>query len=160
MRKKIPRRDYNLSAEVPDFDQSESPSGIMGSSFSVPWQIPGPSHLPATADSVGFDSPIAQELPKNIDYLEAWLQNHSDHPYPTEEETQELCYDTGLSASQVSDWMMNASYFVYQVLFRVLVKYANQFFFFALRPDVVYNYKRWIPRRIGQFSRVSVVFSC
>ncbi|KAK7436220.1 Homeobox protein tos8 [Stygiomarasmius scandens] len=112
-KKKIPRRGYILSAEVPEFNQSESPSGTMGSSVSVPWQISGPSHLPATASSslVRFDSPIARELPKNIDYIEAWLQSHSDHPYPTEEETQELCYDTGLSASQVSDWMMNASYF-------------------------------------------------
>ncbi|KAK7434531.1 Homeobox protein tos8 [Stygiomarasmius scandens] len=110
MRKKKTQKTLkHLSAEAPD-NQSERSSDTMGSSTSVPWQIPGSSHLPGTANSVGFDSPIARELPKNIDYLEAWLLNHSGHL--TEEEIQKFCYDTGLSTSQVSDWMMNASYFV------------------------------------------------
>lgn len=49
------------------------------------------------------------KLPKETtDYLKAWLHRHSDHPYPSEEEKKQLCLATGLSMSQVSNWMINA----------------------------------------------------
>ncbi|KIJ60285.1 hypothetical protein HYDPIDRAFT_32405 [Hydnomerulius pinastri MD-312] len=49
------------------------------------------------------------KLPKETtDYLKAWLHRHSDHPYPSEEEKKQLCHATGLSMSQVSNWMINA----------------------------------------------------
>ncbi|KZP19276.1 hypothetical protein FIBSPDRAFT_1045637 [Athelia psychrophila] len=49
------------------------------------------------------------KLPKETtDYLKAWLHRHSDHPYPSEEEKKQLCMATGLSMSQVSNWMINA----------------------------------------------------
>lgn len=48
------------------------------------------------------------KLPKETtDYLKAWLHRHSDHPYPSEEEKKQLCHATGLSMSQVSNWMIN-----------------------------------------------------
>ncbi|KAF8895304.1 hypothetical protein BD779DRAFT_716304 [Infundibulicybe gibba] len=49
------------------------------------------------------------KLPKETtDYLKSWLHRHSDHPYPSEEEKKQLCHATGLSMSQVSNWMINA----------------------------------------------------
>ena len=49
------------------------------------------------------------KLPKETtDFLKAWLHRHSDHPYPSEEEKKQLCHATGLSMSQVSNWMINA----------------------------------------------------
>lgn len=49
------------------------------------------------------------KLPKPVtDYLKDWLHRHSDHPYPSEEEKKQLCNATGLSMSQVSNWMINA----------------------------------------------------
>ncbi|KAF8811957.1 hypothetical protein BYT27DRAFT_7221273 [Phlegmacium glaucopus] len=49
------------------------------------------------------------KLPKETtDYLKAWLHRHSDHPYASEEEKKQLCHATGLSMSQVSNWMINA----------------------------------------------------
>ncbi|KAF9554341.1 hypothetical protein CPC08DRAFT_712973 [Agrocybe pediades] len=49
------------------------------------------------------------KTPKEItDFLEAWLHRHSDHPYPSEEEKNQLCHATGLSMSQLSNWMINA----------------------------------------------------
>ncbi|KAF8635975.1 hypothetical protein AX15_000139 [Amanita polypyramis BW_CC] len=49
------------------------------------------------------------KLPKETtDFLKAWLHRHSDHPYPSEEEKKQLCNATGLSMSQVSNWMINA----------------------------------------------------
>jgi hypothetical protein len=50
------------------------------------------------------------KLPKHVtDYLKEWLHLHSDHPYPSEEEKKQLCHTTGLSMSQVSNWMINVS---------------------------------------------------
>jgi len=50
------------------------------------------------------------KLPKETtDYLKAWLHRHSDHPYPSEEEKKQLSSATGLSMSQVSNWMINVS---------------------------------------------------
>ncbi|KAK7434530.1 Homeobox protein tos8 [Stygiomarasmius scandens] len=48
------------------------------------------------------------KLPKETtDYLKAWLHKHTENPYPTEEEMQQLCHATGLSMPQVSNWMIN-----------------------------------------------------
>lgn len=50
------------------------------------------------------------KLPKpTTDFLKDWLHRHSDHPYPSEEEKKQLCLATGLSMSQVSNWMINVS---------------------------------------------------
>ncbi|TFL03219.1 hypothetical protein BDV98DRAFT_419836 [Pterulicium gracile] len=49
------------------------------------------------------------KLPKETtDFLKSWLHRHSDHPYPSEDEKKQLCHATGLSMSQVSNWMINA----------------------------------------------------
>ncbi|KAH7103298.1 homeobox KN domain-containing protein [Auriculariales sp. MPI-PUGE-AT-0066] len=49
------------------------------------------------------------KLPKaTTEYLKDWLHKHADHPYPTEDEKKRLCAVTGLSMSQVSNWMINA----------------------------------------------------
>jgi hypothetical protein len=52
------------------------------------------------------------KLPKPVtDYLKDWLHRHSDHPYPSEDEKKQLCQATGLSMSQVSNWMINVGPF-------------------------------------------------
>lgn len=53
---------------------------------------------------------IRGKLPKaTTDYLKAWLYLHCDHPYPNDEEKRQLCIATGLSLSQLSNWMVNVS---------------------------------------------------
>ncbi|KAF2675186.1 hypothetical protein BT63DRAFT_420407 [Microthyrium microscopicum] len=42
-----------------------------------------------------------------IKTLKGWIDAHSDNPYPSEEEKEELGTRTGLSASQVSNWFAN-----------------------------------------------------
>ncbi|KAJ8583887.1 hypothetical protein M405DRAFT_699015, partial [Rhizopogon salebrosus TDB-379] len=44
---------------------------------------------------------------ETADPLKAWLHRHSDHPYPSEAEERQLSSATGLSMSQVSNWMIN-----------------------------------------------------
>ncbi|KAF7345413.1 Homeobox domain-containing protein [Mycena venus] len=65
----------------------------------------------STVSSTLVDRPQRKrgKLPKETtDFLKAWLHRHSDHPYPSEEEKKQLCHATGLSMSQVSNWMINA----------------------------------------------------
>ncbi|RVX70849.1 hypothetical protein B0A52_06005 [Exophiala mesophila] len=40
--------------------------------------------------------------------LKQWLADHSDHPYPTEREKDELKQLTGLKRSQIANWLANA----------------------------------------------------
>lgn len=74
--------------------------------------VSSPSRSPQTMPpSTLVDRPQRKrgKLPKETtDYLKAWLHRHSDHPYPSEEEKKQLCHATGLSMSQVSNWMINA----------------------------------------------------
>ncbi|KAH8895002.1 hypothetical protein GQ53DRAFT_73409 [Thozetella sp. PMI_491] len=48
-------------------------------------------------------------LPKETtDKLRAWFMAHLGHPYPTEDEKQELMRQTGLQMNQISNWFINA----------------------------------------------------
>lgn len=40
--------------------------------------------------------------------LTEWIVNHSDHPYPTEQEKDDLRQKTGLSETQMNNWFANA----------------------------------------------------
>ncbi|KAK4074334.1 transcriptional regulator family: Homeodomain [Trichoderma harzianum] len=48
-------------------------------------------------------------LPKETtDKLRSWFHAHLTHPYPTEDEKQELVRQTGLQMNQISNWFINA----------------------------------------------------
>ncbi|PLB48913.1 putative homeobox and C2H2 transcription factor [Aspergillus steynii IBT 23096] len=40
--------------------------------------------------------------------LKTWLQDHKDHPYPNDQEKDELKLRTGLKRSQICNWLANA----------------------------------------------------
>ncbi|KAK7048104.1 homeobox domain-containing protein [Favolaschia claudopus] len=91
------------------------PSGAVGGHpYPMPPapSLPSPNRSPqSAASSTLVDRPQRKrgKLPKETtDFLKAWLHRHSDHPYPSEEEKKQLCHATGLSMSQVSNWMINA----------------------------------------------------
>jgi len=49
------------------------------------------------------------KLPESaIKMLREWLFQHIYHPYPTEDEKNELCLQTELSLNQVNNWFINA----------------------------------------------------
>ncbi|TFK48630.1 hypothetical protein OE88DRAFT_1713800 [Heliocybe sulcata] len=94
----------NSSYNVPGSPQSSSvPSiSVTASPSRSPQQIPQSSLVERPPRKRG-------KLPKHVtDFLKDWLHRHSDHPYPSEEEKKQLCHATGLSMSQVSNWMINA----------------------------------------------------
>lgn len=106
-------QDYAFASNSPSLNTTNSP---------VPSATPAPattssptSRSPPSAPSSALaERPMRKrgKLPKETtDYLKAWLHRHSDHPYPSEEEKKQLCNATGLSMSQVSNWMINVRIF-------------------------------------------------
>ncbi|TAQ86702.1 hypothetical protein B7494_g4973 [Chlorociboria aeruginascens] len=61
---------------------------------------------------VGHDSKPRKRrgnLPKETtDILRAWFLQHLNHPYPTEDEKQQLMKKTNLQMNQISNWFINA----------------------------------------------------
>lgn len=51
---------------------------------------------------------IARFSREVVRVLKTWLSEHSEHPYPTEQEKDELERKTGLKRSQISNWLANA----------------------------------------------------
>ncbi|KAG1743240.1 uncharacterized protein EDB91DRAFT_1081187 [Suillus paluster] len=112
-----PKDDWNFPNQ--DYPFSSNSTSLNTTSSPVPSAAPPPATTssptrspPAPAPSSTLvDRPMRKrgKLPKETtDYLKAWLHRHSDHPYPSEEEKKQLCHATGLSMSQVSNWMINA----------------------------------------------------
>ncbi|VDC04603.1 unnamed protein product [Peniophora sp. CBMAI 1063] len=78
-------------------------------SGSNPSPSPNPSPVAPASSLVDRPQKKRGKLPKpTTDFLKDWLHRHADHPYPSEEEKKQLCAATGLSMSQVSNWMINA----------------------------------------------------
>ncbi|KAJ7645651.1 hypothetical protein DFH06DRAFT_1425561 [Mycena polygramma] len=95
-----------------DFPLPSGPGGVQQYPMPPAPALNSPNRSPQSAPSSTLvDRPQRKrgKLPKETtDFLKAWLHRHSDHPYPSEEEKKQLCHATGLSMSQVSNWMINA----------------------------------------------------
>lgn len=104
----FPNNDFVLPSANPSSYSPTMPSPAPSISVAN-----SPARSPPTVPSSTLaDRPQRKrgKLPKETtDYLKAWLHRHSDHPYPSEEEKKQLCHVTGLSMSQVSNWMINVS---------------------------------------------------
>jgi hypothetical protein len=61
---------------------------------------PGEERVKKGAAAARFPGAVSQAL-KN------WMLQHIDHPYPTDEEKELLKQQTGLSISQITNWMAN-----------------------------------------------------
>ncbi|KAH9922646.1 uncharacterized protein B0H18DRAFT_956176 [Fomitopsis serialis] len=114
----FPSNDFNMHppTSAPSYPSTPSTSAsAMASSASAPNMsgTSSPTRSPQSAASAAslVERPPRKrgKLPKPVtDFLKDWLHRHSDHPYPSEEEKKQLCHATGLSMSQVSNWMINA----------------------------------------------------
>ncbi|KAF2732358.1 Homeodomain-like protein [Polyplosphaeria fusca] len=61
------------------------------------------------ADPNSFNRKRRGNLPKEAtQILKAWFQSHRVSPYPSEDEKNQLCQQTGLTLNQVSNWFINA----------------------------------------------------
>ena len=107
----FPNNEFGIPSGNPSYSTSmpSAPSSIA--------VAPSPSRSPQSVpNSALVDRPQQRKrgkLPKETtDFLKAWLHRHSDHPYPSEEEKKQLCHVTGLSMSQVSNWMINVHFHI------------------------------------------------
>jgi hypothetical protein len=105
----------------PEEERSLTSLNFMLPSTSIDTIVSHPSQTPSLASALSstrvapgasslVDSPRRRPaaIPKpTTDVLKNWLHRHSDHPYPSEDEKKQLCAATGLSMSQVSNWMIN-----------------------------------------------------
>ncbi|KAH8818979.1 hypothetical protein DL96DRAFT_144732 [Flagelloscypha sp. PMI_526] len=115
-----PPQGRPLSAGMPKsndwaFPPAPDPAYMLPGAASGGYHHPGPYRSPGMPNSVPSSTLVDRpqrkrgKLPKETtDFLKAWLHRHADHPYPSEEEKKQLCHATGLSMSQVSNWMINA----------------------------------------------------
>jgi hypothetical protein len=96
---------------LPSGNSSYSPTMPSATPSIAVSNSPSRSPLPPPTSTLVDRPPRKRgKLPKETtDFLKAWLHRHSDHPYPSEEEKKQLCHATGLSMSQVSNWMINVS---------------------------------------------------
>ncbi|KAK4459015.1 pah5 homeobox protein encoded by the pah5 protein [Cladorrhinum samala] len=103
-----PSRVQSLSlSSVQSFDRAPfSPNGGYGSSYH--------DYMRSEMAAMGMNGESKQRkrrgnLPKETtDKLRAWFVAHLHHPYPTEDEKQELMRQTGLQMNQISNWFINA----------------------------------------------------
>ena len=101
----FPNPDFVLSSSNPPFMTPPAPAFVLSNSQ------PKPPQLVTCSSLVDRPQRKRGKLSKETtDYLKAWLYRHSDHPYPSEDEKKQLCHATGLSMSQVSNWMINVSH--------------------------------------------------
>ncbi|KAH7925886.1 hypothetical protein BV22DRAFT_1159206 [Leucogyrophana mollusca] len=101
----------NNSGSTNSSSYPSTSSPMSASQAPPPAAVSSPRSPQTVPSSTLVDRPTRKrgKLPKETtDYLKAWLHRHSDHPYPSEEEKKQLCHATGLSMSQVSNWMINA----------------------------------------------------
>mmetsp|Transcript_4703 Transcript_4703/g.13612 ORF Transcript_4703/g.13612 Transcript_4703/m.13612 type:complete len:263 (-) Transcript_4703:281-1069(-) len=50
----------------------------------------------------------SNSLPTHVaEYLKTWLMNHMHHPYPTDQEKQEMCQKTGIDVKRLNNWFVN-----------------------------------------------------
>ncbi|KAH6631719.1 C2H2 transcription factor [Chaetomium tenue] len=73
--------------------------------------------MPGFTSTSGADNTCPNEGPKNkvgarfsresVKILKNWLSTHSKHPYPNDEEKEMLQKQTGLSKTQITNWLAN-----------------------------------------------------
>ncbi|KAI1609942.1 homeobox KN domain-containing protein [Exophiala viscosa] len=110
-----PPLDFNRYGQ--SYDQYRSPLGYEGgyprSLETSPYHMKYASQL-LSYPMMGYPSHgngrrRRGNLPKPItDILRLWLQEHLDHPYPSDEQKQIFIQRTGLTISQISNWFINA----------------------------------------------------
>lgn len=80
----------------------------LGGSDTVPVAIPMSRHVAAAKSSGPGSAKISARLSKeSVKILKAWFAEHSKHPYPTEEEKENLQRLTQLTKVQITNYLAN-----------------------------------------------------
>ncbi|KAI1501224.1 hypothetical protein F5X99DRAFT_205295 [Biscogniauxia marginata] len=103
-----PNRVQSLSVgSVHPFDRTPFSPGAYGHQYHDTFMRMGELGMGVNSD--GKQRKRRGNLPKETtDKLRAWFVAHLHHPYPTEDEKQDLMRQTGLQMNQISNWFINA----------------------------------------------------
>ncbi|KAI0453287.1 hypothetical protein F5B21DRAFT_292644 [Xylaria acuta] len=102
-----PNRTQSLSAPSARPGRTPFPPGGYGYNYQETQM--GTGNLGTGTNGEGKPRKRRGNLPKEItDKLRKWFVAHLMHPYPTEDEKQELMRQTGLKMNQISNWYINA----------------------------------------------------
>ncbi|KAI1492080.1 hypothetical protein F5X96DRAFT_429101 [Biscogniauxia mediterranea] len=103
-----PNRVQSLSVgSVHPFDRTPFSPGAYGHQYPDTFMRMGELNMSVNGD--GKQRKRRGNLPKETtDKLRAWFVAHLHHPYPTEDEKQDLMRQTGLQMNQISNWFINA----------------------------------------------------
>jgi hypothetical protein len=82
------------------YSQQQATSPLFGPSFE-------PKALAFLRETTKFSQSEKNLSSYNRNVLKLWYFSHLDHPYPTPEQKQTLCLETGLSPIQVQTWFVN-----------------------------------------------------
>lgn len=103
----LPNRVQSLPIGSAFLDRTPFSPGAYGPHFQETFMRIGDIGLGANGD--GKQRKRRGNLPKETtDKLRSWFVAHLHHPYPTEDEKQELIRQTGLQMNQISNWFINA----------------------------------------------------
>lgn len=110
-----PQAEHSFHVSSPGQFHSHSISnqGNLSTSSTPQPLLPDPGPAPPSPGTTVYEGQNTKrgKLPKaTTDHLKQWLHRHSDHPYPSVDEKKQLCVATGLSLSQVSNWMINVRF--------------------------------------------------
>lgn len=99
------------SSIIPPSQIAPNPQGIPMLTSAGPLHAPGSLADPSASSSSGSGTAKKRRgnLPRQVtEILRKWLSDHIEHPYPTDEEKQQLIKQTGLTLNQLSNWFINA----------------------------------------------------
>ncbi|KAF7551014.1 hypothetical protein G7046_g7839 [Stylonectria norvegica] len=105
-----PSRYQSLSASsVHPFDRTPFTGGGYGAPYQQDFVRYGGDLGPQSLGGDNKQRKRRGNLPKETtDKLRSWFMLHLQHPYPTEDEKQDLMRQTGLQMNQISNWFINA----------------------------------------------------
>ncbi|KAJ3563451.1 hypothetical protein NPX13_g8192 [Xylaria arbuscula] len=100
-------RHQSLSVGPPHYESPAYPASIYRPPYGDPYL-----HLEELGMMPNGDPKQRKRrgnLPKHTtEILRKWFHSHLHHPYPTEDEKQDLVKQTGLQLNQISNWFINA----------------------------------------------------
>lgn len=88
-------------------DHVQEQGALTGITAMKSWDRAGFDYLDEDGDRPGSRKTGTRFPRSAVKVLKDWMDTHADHPYPSEQEKEELQTLTGLKATQITNWMAN-----------------------------------------------------
>lgn len=105
----FPANPWPVMGDHPELLQEDTPAETHQSSSGT--DMPGLTSISGAENAGSSTAPRAKAGARfsreSVKILKNWLSTHSKHPYPNEEEKEVLQKQTGLSKTQITNWLAN-----------------------------------------------------